>query len=78
MAGGKHAPEGKSELSHNCTATDIEMKLTICKYERFEVFMAVTMKNAIFWDVLLCGSCKNCLHHQGYKNRRARDNVSNN
>jgi hypothetical protein len=26
---------------------------------RFEVFMAVTMKNAIFWDVMLCGSCKN-------------------
>jgi hypothetical protein len=21
--------------------------------------MAVTMKNAVFWDVMLCGSCKN-------------------
>jgi hypothetical protein len=20
--------------------------------------MAVTMKNAVFWDVMLCGSCK--------------------
>jgi hypothetical protein len=28
-------------------------------YVRFEVFMAVTMKNAAFWDVMLCGSCKN-------------------
>jgi hypothetical protein len=28
-------------------------------YVRFEVFTAVTMKNAIFWDVMPCGSCKN-------------------
>jgi hypothetical protein len=27
------------------------------KYVRFEVFTAVTMKNGIFWDVMLCGSC---------------------
>jgi hypothetical protein len=26
---------------------------------RFEVFTVVTMKNAIFWDVTPCGSCKN-------------------
>jgi hypothetical protein len=26
---------------------------------RFEVFTAVTMKNAVFWDVRPCGSCKN-------------------
>jgi hypothetical protein len=26
---------------------------------RFEVYMVVTMKNAAFWDVTLCGSCKN-------------------
>jgi hypothetical protein len=26
---------------------------------RFEVFMAVTMKNAVFWDVTQCGSYKN-------------------
>jgi hypothetical protein len=39
--------------------------------------MAVTMKHAIFWDVMLCSSCKNrrfggtyCLRHQG--ERRAR------
>jgi hypothetical protein len=28
-------------------------------YVRFEVFMAVTMKNAIFQDVTPCGSWKN-------------------
>jgi hypothetical protein len=45
----------------------------------------VIMKNAIFWDAASCGSCKNRtfggtyrLHHQGDKNRRARNNFSNN
>jgi hypothetical protein len=28
-------------------------------YVRFEIFTAVTMKNDVFWDVTLCGSCKN-------------------
>jgi hypothetical protein len=28
-------------------------------HERFEVFTAVTMKNAVFLDVTLCGSCNN-------------------
>jgi hypothetical protein len=28
-------------------------------YVRFEVFTAVTMKNAVFWDVTPCDSCKN-------------------
>jgi hypothetical protein len=38
---------------------------------KLEVSMAVTMKNAVFWDVTKCGSCMNrrlvgtCkLHHQ--------------
>jgi hypothetical protein len=26
---------------------------------RSEVFMAVTMKSTVFWDVTSCGSCKN-------------------
>jgi hypothetical protein len=26
---------------------------------RFEVFMAVTIKNGVFWDVMPCGSGKN-------------------
>jgi hypothetical protein len=30
----------------------------LLNYLRFEVFMAVTMKNAVFWDVTLCGSSK--------------------
>jgi hypothetical protein len=41
------------------------------------------MKNAVFWDVTPCGFCKNLrfggtyrLHHQGDKNRRARNNVN--
>jgi hypothetical protein len=28
-------------------------------YVRFLLFTAVTMKNAVFWDVAPCGSCKN-------------------
>jgi nucleoside permease NupC len=28
-------------------------------YVRSEVFTVVTMKNAVFWDVTPCGSCKN-------------------
>jgi hypothetical protein len=26
-------------------------------FVRFEVFTAVTLKNGVFWDVMLCGSC---------------------
>jgi hypothetical protein len=26
---------------------------------RYEVFTAVTMKNAVFWNVTPCGFCKN-------------------
>jgi hypothetical protein len=29
------------------------------KYIRFEVFAAMTMNNAVFWDVALCRSCVN-------------------
>jgi hypothetical protein len=46
--------------------------------------MAVPMKNAVFWDVIMCDSSKNRLfggtyrlNHQGGKNRRFR-NVSSN
>jgi hypothetical protein len=45
-------------------------------YVRFEFVMAVTMKNAIFWDMTLYGSCKNQrfsgtyhLHFQGQKHQ---------
>jgi hypothetical protein len=57
----------------------------IPKYVRFEVFTAVNTKNAVFWDVTPCGSCKKLclrgayvLHHQRDKNRRARNNVTSN
>jgi hypothetical protein len=46
------------------------------RYVRFEVFTTVTMKNAVFWDVTPCASCKNRrfggiyrLLHQDDKNR---------
>jgi hypothetical protein len=29
------------------------------KSVRFELFMAVSTKNGVFWDVTPCGSCKN-------------------
>jgi hypothetical protein len=50
---------------------------------RFEILSAVTMKNAVFWDLTLCGK-NQCfggiydLHHQGEKNQRGKKNVSNN
>jgi hypothetical protein len=54
-------------------------------YIRFEVFTAVTMKNAVFWDETPCDSCKNGrfggtqrLKHQAEKNQRSRNNVNNN
>jgi hypothetical protein len=38
------------------------MKLRLDKghfFTKYEVITAVTMKNAVFWDVALCGFCKN-------------------
>jgi hypothetical protein len=56
--------------------TTLQSKINMSHNVRFEVFMAVTMKNAVFWDVTPCGSYKNGrfggilrLHHQGDKNR---------
>jgi hypothetical protein len=53
------------------TATSCDVK--------FEVFTAVTMKYAVFWGVMLRGSCKNRrfegtyrLHRQGKKNEELR------
>jgi hypothetical protein len=37
----------------------------LLSYVRFEVFTAVTMKNAVFWDVALCRSCVNRPAHAG-------------
>jgi hypothetical protein len=53
----------------------IELFSNCVENVRFEVFTAVCMKNAVFWDVTPCASCKNRriggtlrLHHQGGKN----------
>jgi hypothetical protein len=66
------------------TSTKTTDKITVLRV-RFEVFTAVTMKNAVFWDVITCGSCKNWrfggkyrLHHHGDENQRARNNISSN
>jgi hypothetical protein len=52
-------------------------------HERFEVFTAVTIQNAIFWDVAPCRSCVNRrfggtyrLHIQGRKIRERGTSVS--
>jgi hypothetical protein len=54
-------------------------------FVKFEGFMAVTMKNAVFWDIMPCASCKirhvggtYRLLHQGGKNRWTRNNASSN
>jgi hypothetical protein len=50
---------------------------------RFEVFTAVTMKNAVFWDMAPCRSCVNgrfggtyLLYLQGRKNRERGTSVT--
>jgi hypothetical protein len=60
-----HSPSVKRETVVSCET------LVLVKSE---VFTAVTMKNAVFWDVTLCSSCVNrrfggtyCLHLQGRK-----------
>jgi hypothetical protein len=40
------------------------VEVSNCQYEGFEVFIAVTMKITVLWDVALCRSCEN-LHFGG-------------
>jgi hypothetical protein len=49
---------GKHKISDtgNVNYSDKQRTMT---HVRIEVFMMVTMKNAVFWDVTPCGSCKN-------------------
>jgi hypothetical protein len=54
LLGYKH-PVRTSQETHYVSTTE-SSQLMLCK---FEVFTAVTMKNAVFWDVTLFGSCKN-------------------
>jgi hypothetical protein len=44
-----------------CSLVDADWQFigTSCVHVRFEVFTAVTMKNAVVWKVTLCGSYKN-------------------
>jgi hypothetical protein len=69
----------RSQQEFSCLYSEISIleplvdKGNACK---IEVVTAVTMKNAVLWDVMLYGSCKNLrfrgtwrLHHQGDKNR---------
>jgi hypothetical protein len=44
----------KAEVEHSSKTV-----ANFYKTVRFEVFMAVTMKNGVFWDVTPCGFCKN-------------------
>jgi hypothetical protein len=52
---------------------------------RLQIFKAAAMKNDVFWVVTQCDSYKNrrfgctcSLHHEGDKNQRTRNNISNN
>jgi hypothetical protein len=60
-------------------------KATFITYTNLTLFQNYSkpMKNAIFWHVTSCGSCKNRrfggtyrLHNKGDKHRRARSNIS--
>jgi hypothetical protein len=69
-------------VAHVRTDVSEECIESIIKAIRMGELGMLAVKNAIFWDVTPCGSCKNRrfggtyrLHHQGDKNRRAR-NVS--
>jgi hypothetical protein len=65
LTGNMPTPESLIFASHNSTVMHDSI-ISIA------VSSAVTMKNAVFWDVTPCGSCKNRgfegtyrLHHQG-------------
>jgi hypothetical protein len=67
-----------SSFANNCLC-----HLVISDKEELLNEISLSMKNAIFRDVMQCGSCKNKrfgetyrLHHQGENNQRARKNVS--
>jgi hypothetical protein len=56
--------------------------LNLLEIVRFEGFTAMTMKNAVFWDVAPCGSCKSrrfggtChLHLQGIRRMLEREKL---
>jgi hypothetical protein len=72
-------------VPHRKHITSPLQSLTGHCYVRFEVFMAVTSKNAVFWDVASCGSCTNrsfgatySFLLQGDKNERPGNKVTSN
>jgi hypothetical protein len=51
---------GAATFYANMKWHDTKDKVILCaqrNYVRFDIFTAVTMKNAVFWDVTPCGSC---------------------
>jgi hypothetical protein len=74
----------KAELNYYI-AVDNNITENISQHVMYEIFTAVIMENAVFWDATPRDSCKNrrlggtcSLHHHGDKNQRARNNVSSN
>jgi hypothetical protein len=60
----KHTvPSSRYWVEMKCEATRVEIWQRDHEQKKnyviFEVFMAVTMRNSVFWDVMLFGSCKN-------------------
>jgi hypothetical protein len=49
-----HSVATLQKLFLNCKFRRIFVAQTVINSVRFEVLMAVTMKNAVFWDVVLC------------------------
>jgi hypothetical protein len=51
---------------HDINGKGVQVRTTKSRYMtgntknlvRYEVLTALTMKNGVFWDVVLCGSCK--------------------
>jgi hypothetical protein len=48
-----------TRISELGTALAVTSNRRTLRFVRFNIFTEVTIKNAVFWDVTLCGSCKN-------------------
>jgi hypothetical protein len=46
------------KVSFNESYSKVHIDKHLSDNVRFEVFIAVTMKNAVFWDMTPCSSCK--------------------
>jgi hypothetical protein len=51
----------RDESTTSCRRCLVPIYITRSRvlFVRFEVFAAVTMKNAVVWDIVLRGCCKN-------------------